>query len=117
MSKSIADRELALLYEPCLIVSDSQRSCNLVRDAIQQELAPRDCIEHMLAAELVDGEWEALRTRGFKTMIVTSARRPAIRNLLTILLENSNSDDINELSERFFTNKSVRKKVGKLLRS
>lgn len=115
MSSLIDDRELARLYEPCLIVSDSQRNCNAVRDAIQQQLVPRDFVEHMLAAELVDVEWETLRTRRFKSMILTSARLPAQKALLTMLLENSNSADIDELSERFFTNKSVRRKVGKLL--
>ena len=114
MSSVADDRELALLYEPSLIVSDSQRSHNLVRDAVQQQLAPRDFVEHMLAAELFDGEWETLRLRRFKTMIVTAARLPALQNLLTVLLENSR-DDIDELAERFFTNKSVRRKVGKLL--
>lgn len=117
MSSLVVDRELALLYEPPLIVSDSQRSYNSVRDAVQQHLAPRDFVEHMLAAELIDGEWETLRLRRFKTMIVTSARLPALQNLLTVLFEDSRSDDIHELAERFFTNKTVRNKVGKLLRS
>lgn len=117
MGSVVVDRDLALLYEPALIVSDSQRSYNSVRDAVQQHLAPRDFVEHMLAAELIDGEWETLRLRRFKTMIVTSARLPALQNLLTVLLENSRSDDIHELAERFFTNKTVRSKVGKLLRS
>lgn len=71
----------------------------------------------MLAAELIDGEWETLRLRRFKTMIVTAARLPALQNLLTVLLDNSHSDDIHELAERFFTNKTVRRKVGKLLHS
>jgi hypothetical protein len=39
-----------------------------VRDAVQQQLAPRDFVEHMLAAEFIDGEWETLRLRRFKTM-------------------------------------------------
>jgi hypothetical protein len=100
MSDLVADRELTLLYEPSLIVSDSQRSYSLVRDAAQQHLAPRDFVEQMLAAELIDGEWETLRLRRFKTMIVTSSRLPALRNLLTVLLENADSD-IDELAERF----------------
>jgi hypothetical protein len=115
MSDLTVDRELALLYEPSLIVSDSQRSYNSVADAVQQQIAPSDFVEHMWAAELVDGEWETLRLRRFKTMIVTSARLPALQNLLTVLLENSHDNDRAELAERFFTNKSVRRKVGKLL--
>lgn len=116
MSDLVVDRELALLYEPSLIVSDSQRSFNSVRDAVQQQLAPRDFVEHMLAAEIIDGEWETLRLRRFKTMIVTSARLSALQNLLTVLLENSDGFEIHELAERFFTNKAVRNKVGNLLR-
>jgi hypothetical protein len=108
MSDLVVDRELALLYEPSLIVSDSQRSCNAVRDAVQQRLAPRDFVEHMWAAELIDGEWETLRLRRFKTMIVTSARLPALQNLLTVLLENSHDNDRAELAERFFTNSATK---------
>jgi hypothetical protein len=117
MSSLVVDRELALLYEPSLIVSDSQRSYNSVRDAVQQQLAPRDFVEHMLAAEFIDGEWETLRLRRFKTLIVTSARFAALQKLLTVLLGNAQRSDIRELAERFFTNKTVRRKVGKLLRS
>jgi hypothetical protein len=114
---SSVDRDLARLYEPALLVSDSQRSYNLVGDAVQQHIASRDVVEHILAAELIDGEWETLRLRRFKTMMVTAARLPALQNLLTVRLEHSHSDEIHELAERFFTNKTVRRKVGKLLHS
>jgi hypothetical protein len=117
MNTSVVDRELIRLYEPSLIVSDSQRSYVQVRNAAQQQLAPSDFVEHMLTAELIEGEWEALRLRRFKTMIVTSARLPALQTLLTLLLESSDRHDINEMADRFFTNKSVRAKVDKLLLS
>jgi hypothetical protein len=115
MNSLVDDKEFAHLYEPCLIPSDSQRSWNAVRDAVKQHLAPRNFVEHMLAAELVHAEWETLQSRRFKSLILTSARLPAVKALLTMLLENSGATDIDELSERFFTNKSVRRKVGKIL--
>jgi hypothetical protein len=111
------DPDLAQLYQPTLLVSDSQRRYSSVRDAILKQLQPRDVIEEMWAAELIDGEWETQRLRHFKSLIVTSARRPALQNLLMVLLENQNSYDIEDLAQRFFTNKDVRRKVGAILRS
>lgn len=59
---------------------------------------------------------ETLRLRHFKSLIVNSARRPAVQNLLGVLLSRTESDDIEDLAERFFTNKRERKKVGAILR-
>jgi hypothetical protein len=111
------DPELALIYQPTLLVSDSQRRYSAVRDAVLEQLKPHDFVEHMWAAELIDGEWETLRLRHYKSLIVTSARRPALQNLLKVLLENQNSYEIDDLAERFFTNKGVRRKIGAILRS
>jgi hypothetical protein len=57
-----------------------------------------------------------LRLRRFKSLIITSARRPALQNLLHLLLQDSASKDIDDLADRFFSNKDVRRKVGAILR-
>ena len=115
MINSTEDQELALIYQPSLLSSDSQRRYNAVRDAVLQELEPRDFIEKIRVAELIEGEWETLRLRNFKAVIVTAFRRPALQQLLNMLLPNANSGENDYLAERFFTNKEVRRKVGKIL--
>ncbi len=110
------DPALAAIYEENLLVSDSQRRYTALRDATLEWLKPRDFIEQLWANEIIQGEWEMLRLRRFKSLIVTSARRPALENLLHLLLQNTSSKDINELANRFFTNKCVRRKVGAILR-
>jgi hypothetical protein len=116
MSGLIQDPELADLYQPELLVSESQRRYNSVRDAVLEQLRPRDFVEHMWAAEIVESEWETLRLRHFKSLIIKSARRPAVQSLLGALLSRTGSDDIEDLAERFFTNKRERKKVEAILR-
>ena len=69
MSGLIQDPELADLYQPALLVSESQRRYNSVRDAVLEQLSPRDFVEHMWAAEIVESEWETLRLRQFKSLI------------------------------------------------
>ena len=79
-------------------MSDSQRSYSSLRDAFLEHLKPGDFIEHMRVAELIDNEWESLRLRKFKSLIVAGARRQAVQNLLTVLLQNNDASEI----EAFF---------------
>ena len=111
------DPGLAALYEPNLSVSGSQRRYAALRDAVLQQLTPRDFVEHMWAAEIIEGEWETLQLRRFKSLIVTSARRPALANLLGMLLHDNASEDIDALADRFYSNKVVRRKVGAILQN
>jgi hypothetical protein len=110
------DPGLAAIYEENLLVSESQWRYTALKNATLEWLEPRDFIEQMWANEIIQGEWEMLRLRRFKSLIVTSARRPAVQNLLQLLLQNSASEDIDDLADRFFTNKGVRRKVGAILR-
>jgi hypothetical protein len=112
----IQDPELALLYEPSLLVSDSQRRFSCLRDAILEQLKPRDFIEHMWVAEFIAGEWESWRLRRYKSLIVTAARHQAVHNLLGMVLETDTRYDIDDLAERYFTTKIVRRKVERILR-
>jgi len=116
MNSLINDPGLAAIYEENLLVSDSQHRYTALKNSVLDQLKPRDFIEQMWAAEIIQGEWETLQLRRFKSSIITSARRPALQNLLHLLLQNSASKDIDDLADRFFSNKSVRHKVGKILR-
>src|SRR4051812_49181734 len=115
MSGLTPDPELAQLYQPTLLVSDSQRSYSTVRDAFLEHIKPGDFIEHMRVAELIDNEWETLRIRKFKSLIVGGARHQAVHNLLSVLLRNNDASEIDDLAERFFTTKIVRRKVEAIL--
>ena len=110
------DPELALLYEPNLLVSDSQRQFGGLRDAILEQLKPRDFIEHMWVAEFIAGEWESWRLRRYKSLIVTAARHQAVHNLLSMVLETDTRYDIDDLAQRYFTTKIVRRRVERILR-
>jgi hypothetical protein len=100
-----------------LLVSESQCRYTALRNATLEWLKPRDFIEQMWAAEIIEGEWETLRLRRFKSLIVTSARRPALENLLHLLLQDTATKDVEHLADRFFSNKGVRRKVGAILRN
>ncbi|MHC4052533.1 hypothetical protein [Bradyrhizobium sp. 25ACV] len=116
MSRSDQGAQLALIYEPRLLPSESQAHFGMMRQAIVAELKPRCAIEQMWIGEIIHGEWEMQRLRGFKDLILTSARGPALKNLLSIALNASGSVDIDDLAERSLTNKGVRKKVANILR-
>ena len=83
----------------------------MMRDAIVAQFKPSNAIEQMWICEIIHGEWEMQRIREFKDLFITSARGPAVKNLLSIALDASGAAEIDELAERFFTNKAVRKKV------
>jgi hypothetical protein len=116
MNSLIDDPGVAAIYQENLLVSDSQHRYTALRNSLLEQLGPRDFIEHMWAAEIIEGEWETLRLRRFKSLIVTSARRPALENLLHLLLQNAGTGDIDDLADRFFSNKGVRRKIGAILR-
>ena len=112
----LTDGRLMRLYEMPLLVSDSQREFNLLQAAVQQRLAPRDFLEHLWASELSCCEWEMLQLRRFKKEIITSARVPALQNLLGVIYEGSHHNATEDLAHRYFTNKEMRRKIEKLLR-
>lgn len=116
MSRSDQGAQLARIYEPRLLPSESQAHFEMMRDALVAELKPRCVIEEMWVGEIVHGEWEMRRLRGFKDLIVTSARGLALKNLLSIVLNASGAADIDDLAERSVTNKAVRDQVTNILR-
>ena len=113
----LRDPELALLYEPSLLVSDSQRRFDWLRDAILEQLKPRDFIEHIWVAEFIGGQWESQRLRHYKSLIVHAARYQAVHNLLSMVLNSDTRYDIDDLADRYFTTKTVRRRVEAILRS
>ncbi len=109
-------RSLALLYSPALLQSESADDFHSLSDAVQQQLMPHEYIEHIWVSDLITGEWEKQRLRRFKMLICQSAVRRAIYNLLKLLFGVAESKEAADLAQRWFTNKSVRRKVLAILR-
>ena len=117
MNYQLDDRDVAQLYTPNLLMSESSDEHNLLRNALQQQIQPETFIEHIWVAELVDGEHELRRLRRSKAHIVRSKTPKALRSLLSLLMENIHDSDIDRLVDKWFTNKAVRRKMSRILRT
>ena len=116
MNSLTDNRELSLLYKSALLPSESADEYNALRDGLLMHLKPRDMIEHIYTASIVHIDWEVVRTRRHKAMIVSIARREALVGLLDQHLDLFNYDSSHDLARRFFTNKAVKKQVLKSFR-
>jgi hypothetical protein len=99
---------------PALLSSESLDAFDSVREAVQLWLLPRDFIETIWATDILEGEWETLRLRRSKVLLVKIATRNALKSLLNQL--GVDYEDQRELADRWFTNKRVRRSVLAFLR-
>jgi hypothetical protein len=116
MSYQLTGSELAQLYTPALLFSESPREYELLREALQQQIQPRNFIENIWVADLVNGEHELWRLRQFRSRIIRSKTPQALRNLLSLLTDTSESDEIEYLAAKWFTNKTAKRTVARILR-
>jgi hypothetical protein len=116
MNHQLDDRDVAQLYKPYLLMSESSDEYNLLRNALQQQIQPEAYIEHIWAAELVDGEHELGRLRRAKARVIRAHTGAALRNLLRLVTDAYESDQIDYFVAKWFTNKSIKRTVSKLLR-
>ena len=79
--------ELALLPKLPLLITESADEFDALREAFEQEIKPRGIIEQMYIHDICAIVWEILRLRRCKVVIINSAFRSALQNLLTQLLE------------------------------
>ena len=100
------DLEKTLFCQPALLSSDSRPAYNFLRDTLGQQIQPRDAIEKLWAAEVIEAAFETQRLERFKAAIVKTNRPRAIRTLMNRLTDYC--DDT--LWERYFSNKSVRQR-------
>ena len=117
MNYQLDNRDVAQLYEPYLLMSESSDEHNLLRNALQQQIQPKSYLEHIWVAELVYGEHELRRLRRSKAHIVKSKTPKALQSLLLSLLIDVHEFDIDRLVDKWFTNKAVRRKMSKILRT
>src|SRR5262245_11778276 len=84
--------ELALLPKSPLLITESADEFDALRDAFEQEIKPRGIIEQMYVHDICSIVWEILRLRRCKVVIINSAFRSALEELLVQLRQPGQQD-------------------------
>ena len=78
---------LTLLPKLPLLITEFADEFDALRDAFEQEIKPRGIIEQMYVHDMSAIVWEILRLRRCKVIIINSAFRSALQDLLMQLLK------------------------------
>jgi hypothetical protein len=116
MDHQLDDRDLAQLYAPALLSTESTDEHDFLRNTLQQQIQPETFIEHLWVADLIEGEHEMGRLRRFRARIIRSNTPQALRNLLSLVTGVYESNEIDYLVAKWFTNKAVKRTVSRILR-
>jgi hypothetical protein len=113
--------ELTLLPKSPLLITESADEFDAVRDAFEQEIKPHGIIEQMYVHDISSIVWEILRLRRCKVVIINSAFRSALQNLLKQLFRQPGQyeceveDEAQTLAQAWFTDQGAKKRVSELL--
>jgi hypothetical protein len=113
--------ELTLLPKLPLLITESADEFDALRDAFEREIKPRGIIEQMYVRDISSIVWEILRLRRCKVVIINSAFRRALKNLLEQFLGQANedafevADEAEALAQAWFTDKEAKKQVSEIL--
>jgi hypothetical protein len=113
--------ELTLLPKLPLLITESAEEFEALRDALEQEIKPRGIIEQMYVHDMSAIVWEILRLRRCKVVVINSAFRSALQDLLTQLLKEPGQYDwhvqneAQALAQGWFTDKEAKKQVSEIL--
>jgi len=113
--------ELALLPKLPLLITESADEFDALRDAFKQEIKPRGIIEQMYVHDICAIVWDILRLRRCKVIIINSAFRSALQNLLKQLLrlpgqyEYQVEGEAEALAHPWFTDQEAKKQVSEIL--
>jgi hypothetical protein len=113
--------ELALLPKSPLLITESADEFDALSDAFEQEIKPRGIVEQMYVHDISSIVWEILRLRRCKVVIINSAFRSALQNLLKQLLREPSQyeyeveDEAEALAQAWFTDQEAKKRVSELL--
>src|SRR5262245_3695913 len=113
--------ELALLPKLPLLITESADEFDALRDAFKQEIKPRGIIEQMYVHDICAIVWDILRLRRCKVIIINSAFRSALQNLLKQLLrlpgqyEYQVEGEAEALAHSWFTDQEAKKQVSEIL--
>ena len=110
-----------LLPKLPLLITESADEFDALRDAFEQEIKPRGIIEQMYVLDICAIVWEILRLRRCKVVIINSAFRSALQDLLKQVLrqpgqsEYQVGDEAQALAQAWFTDQEAKKQVSELL--
>jgi hypothetical protein len=113
--------ELTLLPKLPLLITESADEFDALRDAFEREIKPRGIVEQMYVHDICSIVWEILRLRRCKVVIINSAFRSALQNLLKQVLrqpgqyEYDVEDEAEALAHAWFTDQEAKKRVSELL--
>src|SRR5262249_21896682 len=112
--------ELAVLPKLPLLITESAEEFDALRDAFEQDIKPRGIIEQMYVHYICSIVWEILRLRRCKVVIINSACRSALENLLVQLRQPGQQDfqardPARELAHAWFTDQEAQKQVSETL--
>src|SRR5262247_3909193 len=113
--------ELTLLPKLPLLITESAEELDALRDAFEREIKPRGIIEQMYVHDICSIVWEILRLRRCKVVIINSAFRSALEDLLKQLLrqpgqsEYDVGDEAEALAQAWFTDQEAKKQVSEIL--
>ena len=116
MRYQFGDPELVRVYAPALLISESAQEHDFLLSALQQQIQPITFVEHLWVADLIVGEHEMLRLRQCKTRIIRAYTSQALQNLLRLVTEVRESEQIDDLVAKWFTNKAAKRAVIRVLR-
>ena len=110
-----------LLPKLPLLITESADEFDALRDAFEQEVKPRGIIEQMYVLDICAIVWEILRLRRCKVVIINSAFRSALQDLLKQVLRQPGQsgyqvgDEAQALAQAWFTDQEAKKQVSELL--
>jgi hypothetical protein len=113
--------ELTLLPKLPLLITESADEFDTLRDAFEREIKPQGIIEQMYVHDISSIVWEILRLRRCKVVIINSAFRRALKNLLEQFLGQANEDEFDvydeaeALAHAWFTDQEAKKQVSEIL--
>ena len=110
-----------LLPKLPLLITESADEFDALRDAFEREIKPRGIIEQMYLHDICSIVWEILRLRRCKVVIINSAFRSALEDLLEQLLKGPGQydheveDEAEALAQAWFTDQEAKKQVSETL--
>jgi hypothetical protein len=113
--------ELTLLPKLPLLITESADEFDALRNAFEREIKPRGIVEQMYVHDISSIVWEILRLRRCKVVIINSAFRSALQNLLKQVLrqpgqyEYQVEDEAQALAQAWFTDQEAKKQVSDIL--
>ena len=104
-----------------MLITESAEEFEALRDAFEQEIKPRGIIEQMYVHDISAIVWEILRLRRCNVVVINSAFRSALQDLLMQLLKQPGQYDwdvqneAQALAQGWFTDKEAKKQVSEIL--